>query len=220
MLDAKKNKINLSIVNSYNDICQIIEDRSKMIVVTKVQTVEKIKPILNLGHRFFGENRLQEAQEKWSLLKKEYNDVELHLIGNLQTNKVKDAVKLFDVIQTIDREKLAKKLKSEIDEQGKQDMSFFIQINIGNESQKTGVLPEDSSDFIAFCKNDLNLNIKGIMCIPPYHENPISYFKKIKEITASNGLSECSMGMSNDFEEAIDCGATYVRVGSKIFGSR
>ena len=174
---------------------------------------------IKAGQKFFGENRVQEAYKRWEKRLKIFNDLELRLIGPLQTNKVKQALNLFDVIETVDREKLAKEIHSNFNDEVK-TKSFFIQVNTGDEPQKSGILPLETDSFIEFCKNDLKIPIVGLMCIPPYDEEPAMHFCLLKKIADRNNLSELSMGMSDDFKEGIKFGATSVRIGSKFFGQR
>ncbi len=191
----------------------------ELVVVTKTHNGDRIIPVIEAGHRVFGENRVQEALQKWPELKEQYGGLELHLIGPLQTNKVKDAVRLFDVIQTLDRPKLARVIAREMAAQDKR-LELFIQINTGLEGQKAGVLPDRADDFIALCRDDFELKITGLMCIPPVGEDAIFHFNLLKKIAERNGVSGLSMGMSGDFEAAVKAGATHVRVGSAIFGAR
>ena len=181
--------------------------------------VEQILPALDTGHRVFGENRVQEAAGKWPALRARYPDIVLHLIGPLQTNKVKDAVALFDVIETVDREKLARALADEFGRQGKRP-DCYIQVNTGEEPQKAGVLPADIDGFIALCRDELGLPVRGLMCIPPVGEPPAPHFALLAEIAERHDLPVLSMGMSGDYEIAIAIGATHVRVGTAIFGER
>jgi pyridoxal phosphate enzyme (YggS family) len=167
----------------------------------------------------FGENRVQESQGKWPALKSETPDVELHLIGPLQSNKAADAVALFDVIETIDREKIARAVAAEMKRQGKV-LRLYVQVNTGLEPQKAGVAPDDVPAFLAFCRSELGLSIEGLMCIPPAEENPGPHFALLAKLAARNGVEKLSMGMSGDYETAIAFGATSVRVGSAIFGAR
>lgn len=190
-----------------------------LVAVSKVQSVEAITAALEAGQRVFGENRIQEAQEKWPRLKAQYPDVQLHLIGPLQTNKVRDAVELFDVIETVDRPKLAAKLAEEMVRQDK-TVSCFVQVNTGEEPQKAGVLPVDADAFIAACRDTYGLHLEGLMCIPPRDEEPALHFAFLREIATRNGVARLSMGMSADFEIAIEQGATHVRVGTAVFGER
>jgi len=191
----------------------------KLVAVSKKQNEEKIIEALTAGHKYFGENRVQEAQERWALKTQQFKNLEIRLIGPLQTNKVKQALNLFDVIETIDREKLAKEIANKFNENVK-TKSFFIQVNTGSETQKSGIDPLQSDSFIKYCKEDLRLPVVGLMCIPPLNEEPAMHFALLKKIADRNNLNELSMGMSNDFKEAIKFGATSVRVGSAIFGNR
>jgi pyridoxal phosphate enzyme (YggS family) len=189
-----------------------------LVAVTKTHGAERIRPALSAGQRVFGENRVQEAARKWPALMTEYTGIELHLIGPLQTNKVRDAVQLFDVIQTLDRPKLAQALAAEIVRSGRSPR-LFVQVNTGEEPQKAGVTPPQASDLLAVCR-DLNLPIVGLMCIPPIDQAPAPHFALLREIAKAHGLAELSMGMSDDFETAIRFGATHVRIGTAIFGPR
>ena len=190
-----------------------------LVAVSKKQEDFKINDALLCGQKCFGENRVQEAMQRWESRLENYNDLELRLIGPLQTNKVKQALKLFDVIETLDREKLAKEIKNNINDKTK-TKSFYIQINTGEELQKGGINVLEADTFINYCKNDLVLPISGLMCIPPANEEPAMYFSLLKKIAHRNNLQKLSMGMSNDFEEAIKFGATSLRVGSMFFGER
>ncbi len=190
-----------------------------LVAVSKRQPMDKIKQALNVGHRLFGENRVQEALEHWAELKPQYPDLKLHLIGALQTNKIKDALKIFDHIETIDREKLARKLSNELKAQNR-TIPCFIQVNIGEEEQKSGIMPRELPDFLEFCQNECELDIKGLMCIPPADEPAALYFALLQKMARAHNLPELSMGMSADFEKAIPLGATYIRVGTGIFGER
>jgi PLP dependent protein len=190
-----------------------------LIAVSKKQEDYKINDALLCGQKYFGENRVQEAMQRWESKLKRYKDIELRLIGPLQTNKVKQALKLFNVIETLDREKLAKEIANNINDETK-TQSFYIQINTGDEGQKGGIGALEADDFINYCKNDLALPISGLMCIPPEIEEPAMHFSLLKKIAYKNKLQKLSMGMSNDFEEAIKFGATSVRIGSMFFGER
>ena len=192
---------------------------ARLVAVTKTFGPEDILPVLEAGHRIYGENRVQEAQGKWPALKAKFGGIELHLIGPLQSNKAGDAVALFDVIETVDREKIARALKVEMDRQSKRPR-LYVQVNTGLEPQKAGIAPDDTGAFIAFCRGDLGLDIEGLMCIPPADENPGPHFALLRKLAQESGLAKLSMGMSGDFETAISFGATSVRVGSAIFGSR
>jgi len=191
---------------------------TQLIAVSKVQPNARVQTILEQGHRLFGENKVQEAQGKWPTFKEQFADVQVHLIGPLQTNKVKTAVALFDAIHTVDRPKLAKKLAAEVQAQGKSP-DMFIQINTGEEPQKAGVIPADADAFIQECR-DLDLPVIGLMVIPPVDEEASLHFALLRKIAHRNGLTGLSMGMSSDFERAVALGATHVRVGSAIFGER
>ena len=190
----------------------------KIIAVSKTFPIENILPLIEHGHLHYGENKVQEALDKWSDIKNQNNTIKLHLIGKLQTNKVKFALKIFDYIHSLDNEKLANKIADEQIKQGKKP-KIFIQVNIANENQKSGINRERLNDFYKFCKN-LNLDIIGTMCIPPNDDNTKKYFSEMNVINQELNFQELSMGMSADYLEAIKNNATYVRVGSKIFGSR
>ena len=190
-----------------------------LVAVSKKQNDTKVIEALEAGQRYFGENRVQEAEQRWTSKIKQYKNLQIRLIGPLQTNKVKQALNLFDVIETIDREKLAREIAKELNNNFK-TKSFYIQINTGSEIQKSGIEPIQSDDFIKYCKEDLKLPIIGLMCIPPIKEEPSMHFALLKKIAERNHIDELSMGMSSDFKEAIKFGATSVRVGSSIFGDR
>ncbi len=190
-----------------------------LVAVSKTFGVERIQPVVDAGQRVFGENRVQEAAGKWPELKQVTPDLSLHLIGPLQTNKVKQAVGLFDVIQTVDRPKLAKSLANEMEKTGLWP-DCFIQVNTGEEPQKAGVLPADIDGFVAECRDVLQLPVAGLMCIPPVDEDPSPHFALLAKFAQRNGLAGLSMGMSADFQTAVMLGATHVRVGSAIFGAR
>jgi pyridoxal phosphate enzyme (YggS family) len=189
-----------------------------LIAVSKTHGAEAIRPLLEAGHRVFGENRVQEALAKWPALKAEYRDVELHLIGPLQTNKTKEAVGLFDAIHTLDRPKLAESLKTEIEHSGR-SLALFVQVNTGEEPQKGGVAPKEAPALIALAR-DMGLPLKGLMCIPPADVEPAPHFALLSKLAKADDLPLLSMGMSADFETAIKFGATHVRVGSALFGAR
>ncbi len=190
-----------------------------LVVVTKTFSAEVIEPVLQTGHRVFGENRVQESQAKWPSLKQKFAGTALHLIGPLQTNKAREAVALFDCIETLDREKLARTLAKEIQSAAKCP-DLFVQVNTGSEAQKAGISPADADQFLKLCSQTYDLNIVGLMCIPPLDEEPIPHFTLLAEIARRNGLTRLSMGMSADYEKAIEQGATHVRIGSAIFGDR
>ena len=193
-----------------------LQSKSNLIIVTKNRSFETILPLIQSGHLHFGENKVQEAKEKWSTFLNDNKNVKLHLIGKLQSNKAKDAFALFDFIHTLDSEKLAK-IFSDLEKISKKNLKYFIQVNIGNEAQKNGIDESLLADFIIFCKKDLNLNIIGLMCIPPVNFDPLPFFKKMQKLKIDNNLAELSMGMSSDYKEALDCGSTYLRIGSAIF---
>jgi pyridoxal phosphate enzyme (YggS family) len=190
-----------------------------LVAVSKTQGADRVRELLDAGQRVFGENRVQEAEEKFPALKAEHPDLELHLIGPLQTNKARDAVALFDVIQSVDRERLAATLAREMERAGKRP-ACFIQVNTGEEPQKAGILPADLDAFVAACRDTHRLPVVGLMCIPPVDEEPALHFALLTKMAARNGLSRISMGMSADYETAVRLGATHVRVGSALFGAR
>ncbi|MGO4706584.1 YggS family pyridoxal phosphate-dependent enzyme [Microvirga sp. 2MCAF38] len=190
-----------------------------LIAVSKTFPAEEIEPVLAAGQRVFGENYVQETKAKWLSLRERYPDVELHLIGPLQSNKAKEAVELFDVIQSLDRPSLAEALAKEIAKQGKTPR-LFVQVNTGDEPQKGGVSPAEVDAFLEACRTKYGLTIEGLMCIPPAEDPPSPHFALLATIAKRNGLKNLSMGMSADFDAAIQLGATYVRVGSAIFGTR
>lgn len=190
-----------------------------LVAVSKTHGPERVRELLDAGHRVFGENRVQEAEGKFPDLKAAFPDLELHLIGPLQTNKARDAVALFDVIQSVDRERLAAALVKEMDKLGRRP-ACYIQVNTGEEPQKAGILPKDVDAFVALCRDQYKLPIVGLMCIPPVDEEPALHFALLGKMAARNGLAKLSMGMSADYETAVRLGATHVRVGSALFGSR
>ena len=191
---------------------------TKLVAVSKVQPNERVHAVLSEGHRIFGENRVQEALGKWPVFKNEFEGIELHLIGPLQSNKTRQAMELFDAIHSVDRPKLSTSI-ARIAQQLGSCPDIFIQVNTGLEPQKAGILPEDADDFIKNCRA-LDLPLKGVMCIPPAEADPAHHFALLRNIAKNNGLSGLSMGMSGDFETAVAHGATHVRVGSAIFGQR
>ncbi|CDZ51078.1 MULTISPECIES: YggS family pyridoxal phosphate-dependent enzyme [Neorhizobium] len=190
-----------------------------LVAVSKTFDVQDIRPVISAGQRIFGENRVQESQGKWPELKAETPEIELHLIGPLQSNKAADAVALFDVIETVDREKIARALADEIRKQGKAP-KLYVQVNTGLEPQKAGIEPKQTVAFVELCRKELGLSIEGLMCIPPAEENPGPHFALLAKLARECGVEKLSMGMSGDFETAVEFGATSVRVGSAIFGSR
>ena len=221
----------LEIITNYNKIInQIsvsekkhkdIEYKAKLIAVSKTFESKKIIPLLDIGHKIFGENRVQEAYEKWMPLKKIYTSIELHLIGPLQSNKVNQALEVFDCIQTLDREKIVKKIHDYLlTRKDLQKRKFMIQINTGSEKQKSGIEVNIAKDFLTWCKENTCLDIIGLMCIPPQEEQPELHFKVLNDLADKLLLEHRSMGMSGDFNKAIEYKATYLRLGSAIFGSR
>ncbi|MDC1292546.1 YggS family pyridoxal phosphate-dependent enzyme [Amylibacter sp.] len=209
--------INSKIIQAEKSACRAIGS-TQLIAVSKVQPNERVLNVLEQGHSVFGENKVQEAHGKWPMFRENFPSSKVHLIGPLQSNKVKQAVELFDAIHTLDRLKLAQKLSNEIQAQGKAP-EMFIQINTGEEEQKSGIFPNKADQFIADCIS-LGLPIKGLMVIPPINEEPSLHFGLLRKIAQRNGLEGLSMGMSGDFESAIAMGATHIRVGSAIFGER
>ncbi len=209
-------KIKSNINSNFNNLNQKLT-YPKIIAVSKTFNLDKIMPLIEYGHTDFGENKVQEALEKWSEIKKK-RSINLHLIGKLQTNKVKHAIKIFDFIHSLDSQKLADKIS---DEQRKQNIEnkYFIQVNIGNEKQKSGIEKDNVKEFYAYCRK-LNLNIIGLMCIPPFGQAPSKFFVEMKKINLDIGLEHLSMGMSSDDIKALENNSTYVRVGSSIFGER
>jgi pyridoxal phosphate enzyme (YggS family) len=214
-------------VQKYKDIISAIDKKleeqkinftPKVIAVSKTFELEKILPLIEYGHLDYGENKVQEAIDKWSEIKKKKQNIKLHLIGKLQTNKVKHAIKLFDYIHSLDSIKLAKKIADEQLKQNK-NLKLFIQVNIGNEEQKSGIKIDQIKDLITLSKQ-LNLNVVGLMCIPPANEEPEKYFKAIKSLNEKYNLKEISMGMSSDYLKAVENYSTYLRIGSSIFGQR
>jgi pyridoxal phosphate enzyme (YggS family) len=212
----------LSIINSKIEAAEKSAGRAigstKLIAVSKVQPNERVLNVLDQGHKIFGENKIQEAHGKWPIFRENFSSVKVHLIGPLQSNKVKQAVALFDAIHTLDRLKLAQKLSNEVQIQGKAP-EMFIQINTGEEKQKSGIIPSEADQFISDCIS-LDLPVVGLMVIPPIHDEPSLHFGLLRKIAHRNGLTGLSMGMSSDFESAIAMGATHIRVGSAIFGER
>jgi PLP dependent protein len=190
-----------------------------LVAVSKTYDAEHIRPALEAGHRVFGENRVQEARQKWPALRQRYLDLELHLIGPLQSNKAAEAVALFDVIQTVDRPKIAEAIAGEIRRQSK-PVALYVQVNTGREAQKAGVLPEDLAAILNLMRGTFHLGVKGLMCIPPVNEPAAPHFQMLRRMATEHGITKLSMGMSGDYAEAIAQGATHVRIGSAIFGSR
>ena len=210
-----------NVVKNFNLVKEEITNfkNANIVAVSKTFPISHILPLINHGHHHFGENKVQEAQEKWTSIKNDFPQLKLHLIGKLQTNKVKFALPLFDYIHSLDSLKLAEKISLE---QEKKNIKpkIFIQINLGKESQKSGIDENDLENFYKRCVTEFNLNIIGIMCLPPFDEDPIPFFKRMQNLSESLKLKEISMGMSNDYLDALKFKATYIRVGSKIFGNR
>jgi len=207
----------LSSLQSHGEMHSV--DAPTLVCVSKTYDADAIQPVIDAGARVFGENRVQEAQAKWPALKSATPDIELHLIGPLQSNKTKDAVELFDCIQTIDREKIARTVAKEMKNQNK-SLKLFVQVNTGSEPQKAGILPEKAVEFVGWCKDELGLSMEGLMCIPPFDENPGPHFALLRKLARECGVEKLSMGMSADYLLAIEFNATHVRVGSGIFGAR
>ena len=209
----------MNIIQSYFNIKRDLENFSKttrLIVISKGQSADRIETLLKISHSDFGENKVQEALLKWPNLLNKYINVNLHLVGKLQSNKAKDAFKIFNYIHTLDNEKLAKIFTS-LESNSLKKMKYFIQVNIANESQKNGISVGKLSEFIKYCIYDLKLNVIGLMCIPPVEGDPAKYFNQLFKLARLNNLNELSMGMSNDYDCAVKNGATFIRVGSKIF---
>tara|TARA_B100000029_G_C17583204_1_gene960326 strand:- start:223 stop:885 length:663 start_codon:yes stop_codon:yes gene_type:complete len=207
-----------------NEIKELLEkDKSilkpKIIAVSKTFSSEKIIPLIESGHIDFGENKLQEAELKWNDLKRKYSNVKLHMVGKLQTNKVKKAIKIFDFIHSLDNYKLANTI-DKIQKQENKNVPLFIQVNFDNEEQKGGISPNETKNFLSYCQQDLDLNVVGLMCLPPENKNPQVYFKKLNEMKVYLNLEFLSMGMTEDYVEATKLGSTHLRIGSKIFGPR
>lgn len=208
----------MSISQNLSALTAAIAGRARLIAVSKNQDEEKIKEALAAGQRIFGENKVQEAKRHWDGKRQHYPDLSLHLIGALQSNKAKDAVALFNVIQTLDRKSLIDAVAREEKKQNRK-LEYFIQINTGREEQKSGVLPEELTEILNTAREQ-NLRVTGLMCIPPVDEDPRPHFRMLKTLAAREGLSELSMGMSEDFKEAIEEGASFVRIGTRLFGAR
>ena len=209
-----------NVVKNFNLIKQEITDKKnvKIVAVTKTFPISHILPVINEGHTDFGENKVQEAMEKWTSIKQDFPKINLHLLGKLQTNKVKTALTIFDFIHSLDSQKLAKKIADEQLKQNKK-VKVFIQVNIGNEDQKSGIKKQDLNDFYSYCKK-LNLDVIGLMCLPPIDLDPVPFFKELKILNTSLNLPELSMGMSADYIKAVENFSTYLRIGSNIFGKR
>ena len=210
-LEGIKNKLKQLKLENYQNL--------KIIAVSKTFSLNSILPLIEYGHDHFGENKVQEALEKWPKIKESYPNLKLHMVGKIQSNKVKFLLPVFDYLHSLDNIKIAEKISSE-EKKNNKKLKIFIQINIGNEPQKSGINIEDLDEFYLTCVNELNLNIVGLMCLPPSSSDPKKYFILLKEISNKLNLKELSMGMSNDYLDAAQCGATYLRIGSKIFGER
>ena len=209
---------NLKIIeNEYKD--KKFSNTPQIIAVTKTFPIDKILPLIDYGHSHYGENKVQEAENKWSDIKEKYEKIKLHMIGNCQTNKVKYLIPLFDYLHSLDNLKLAEKISNEQAKKGKK-LKIFIQVNIGNESQKNGIEINNLNNFYEECKKNLDLDIIGLMCIPPIDSNPQKYFEKLNKIAEQLNLKDLSMGMSSDYEQAVLSGSTYVRLGTIILGER
>ena len=220
MTDSNQVAINIAAIKkTIHGAAAGFAHKPALICVSKTHEAIEIIPVLDSGHRVFGENRVQEAVSKWPDLRARFPDIELHLIGPLQTNKVSVALQTFDVIETVDREKLARALAKEM-EKTKKHIPVFIQVNTGEEEQKAGIIPADADAFIAYCRDELKLNVTGLMCIPPVDDVPEVHFALLGKIAKRNNIKNLSMGMSGDYETAIHFGATHVRVGTAIFGPR
>ena len=198
---------------------QLKKYKTEVIAVSKTFPINEIFPLINYGHEHYGENKVQEAIEKWTTIKYDFNKIKLHLIGKLQTNKVKYAIPLFDYIHSLDNTKLAEKISLEQEKKNFKP-KLFIQVNIGKEVQKNGIDPENLKDFLENCINNLNLNVIGLMCIPPSNYDPKEFFLEMNKLKEKNQLKDLSMGMSNDYLDAIKYNSSFVRIGSKIFGKR
>ena len=209
----------ISVVSNYQQVKKNVRDNINIIAVSKSFQYEHIKPLVDFGHRHFGENKVQEAQNKWFNIKQEIKDIKLHMIGKLQSNKAKEAINLFEFIHSLDNPKLAM-LLSKFENSLNKRRNYFIQVNIGREKQKGGIMIDQLDQFYDFCKKELNLNVIGLMAIPPNDGNESIYFKNLMDLKNNLGLRELSMGMSGDYMEAIRYEATFIRIGSSIFGNR
>ena len=212
-LSRVKNKVNEIISKKQ------LKTKPKIVVVTKAFPLNKIIPLLENGHIHYGENKIQEAENKWIDIKNRYKDLQLHMVGKLQSNKAKKAIKLFDYIHSLDNDKLALKLSHHEKELNKK-VKLFIQMNLAEEPQKSGIMFNDLNNFYNYCTKDLSLNVIGLMCIPPVDSNSQEYFKKLKKVAGQLNLEDLSMGMSSDYEQAILSGSTYLRLGTTILGER
>ena len=213
-------KLNL-ITSKVNEIIKKkqLKTKPQIIVITKKFPLDKIKPLINSGHLHYGENQIQEAELKWSEEKKHNNKIQLHMVGKLQSNKAKKALKLFDYIHSLDNAKLASKI-AQYERELNKKAKLFVQINLGEESQKSGMILKDVNNFYNYCTKDLSLNIIGLMCLPPSQSNSDDYFKLLKSVSLKLGLKNLSMGMSSDFDTAVNCGSTFLRLGTAVMGER
>jgi hypothetical protein len=212
----------MNIIENYTNIkaeVSLLNPKTKLVIVTKNQNIENINKLIEMGHLDFGENKVQEAILKWTDIINNNKNINLHLIGGLQSNKAKDAFKVFNYIHSLDSEKLAR-IFSDLEKNNEKKIKYFIQVNIANESQKNGINVSLVFDFVEYCRKDLKLDILGLMCIPPVNDSPEAYFLKLKKLNDDTYLKDLSMGMSDDFEIAIKLGSTFVRVGTAIFGKR
>ena len=212
----------MNIIENYTNIkaeVSFLNPKTKLVIVTKNQNIENINKLIEMGHLDFGENKVQEAILKWTDIINNNKNINLHLIGGLQSNKAKDAFKIFNYIHSLDSEKLAR-IFSDLEKNNEKKIKYFIQVNIANESQKNGINVSLVFDFVEYCRKDLKLNILGLMCIPPVNSFPEAYFLKLKKLNDDTHLKDLSMGMSDDFDIAIKLGSTFVRVGTSIFGKR
>ena len=212
----------MNIIENYTNIkaeVSFLNPKTKLVIVTKNQNIENINKLIEMGHLDFGENKVQEAILKWTDIINNNKNINLHLIGGLQSNKAKDAFKIFNYIHSLDSEKLAR-IFSDLEKNNEKKIKYFIQVNIANESQKNGINVSLVFDFVEYCRKDLKLNILGLMCVPPVNSSPEAYFLKLKKLNDDTYLKDLSMGMSDDFDIAIKLGSTFVRVGTSIFGKR
>ena len=212
----------MNIITNYKKIIDevyAINKKITLIAVSKTYPLSYIKPLIDFGHLDFGENKVQEALNKWSKTLSEFNNLKLHMLGKIQTNKAHDVVSLFSYVHSLDSEKLALKL-SKAEKDLSKKLKYFIQINIGSEFQKSGIQIHELKNFLNFCKKENNLNIIGLMCLPPIETYPVKYFLQLKNMAYENNFYELSMGMSNDYKAAVENGSTFIRIGSKIFGAR
>ena len=212
----------MDVVSNFQKISNkinLVNKNITIIAVSKTFKIDQIIPLINFGHKHFGENKVQESLEKWMPEFINEKKIHLHMLGKLQSNKVDDAVRIFSYLHSLDSEKLALKL-SAAEKKIKKNLIYFIQVNIASEPQKSGIAINCADDFIKFCVNDLKLNVRGLMCLPPMNDDPVPFFKKLNLIGKKNNLEDLSMGMSQDYLQAINFGATYVRIGSNIFGER